>query len=169
MRIRTTLLTALALLGGCHGQQSATNQLANSADRLADAADNWGETASNRVDAAGDRTQGRIAGLDNRMAAIIDPPAVQGWVGRWTGVDGRSLLIATDPAKRAGHYRLTDHYARGATGVFDGVAQRDTIVFARPDGEQVLRATDGKATGLDRLAAKKDCLTVRPGEGYCRD
>ena len=169
MRIRTILLASLALLAACHDPQSATNQLANSADRLADAADNWGETASNRVDAAGDRTQGRIAGLDNRLAGIVDPPAVQGWVGRWTGVDGRSLLIAADPAKRPGHYQLTDHYARGAKGVFDGVAQRDTIVFARPDGEQVLRATDGKATGLDRLAAKTDCLTVRPGEGYCRD
>ena len=29
--------------------------------------------------------------------------------------------------------------------------------------------TDGDATGLKYLAGKKDCLTVEPGEGYCRD
>ena len=53
--------------------------------------------------------------------------------------------------------------------MFDGVAKGDTIVFTRPDGPQVLRETEGKDTGLKYLADKTDCLTVKPGEGYCRD
>ena len=160
---------ALALLGGCHGTQSTANQLANSADRMADSVDNWGDTASNSVDAAGNTTQGRIAGLDNRMAGIVDPPAAQGWIGRWKGVEGLTLTIAADPAKRPGHYQLTDRYTLDDKGVFDGVAKGATIVFTRPDGRQVLRATDGAATGLKYLATKQDCLTVKSGEGYCRD
>jgi len=172
MRRSIALLAAtalLALLGGCHGTQSTANQLANSADRMADSVDNWGDTASNSVDAAGNTTQGRIAGLDNRMAGIVDPPAAQGWIGRWKGVEGLTLTIAADPAKRPGHYQLTDRYTLDDKGVFDGVAKGATIIFTRPDGRQVLHATDGMATGLKYLATKKDCLTVKPGEGYCRD
>ena len=30
-------------------------------------------------------------------------------------------------------------------------------------------ATDGDATGMKWLAGKARCLTVRVGEGYCRD
>ncbi len=169
MRHLIIAASALALLSGCHGTQSTTNDLANAADSLADKADNWGENASNSVDAAGNTTQGRIAGLDNRMAGLVDPPAAEGWIGRWKGVEGLTLTIAADPAKRAGHYQLTDRYTLDDKGVFDGVAKGKTIVFTRPDGPQVLRATDGKATGLKYLAKKADCLTVKSGEGYCRD
>jgi hypothetical protein len=169
MRHIVIAVAAFALLGGCHGPQSTTNDLANSADRLADSVDNWGDTASNSVDAQGNMTQGRIDGLDNRMAGLVDPPAAERWIGRWKGVEGLMLTIAADPAKRPGHYRLTDRYTLDDEGVFDGVAKGATIVFTRPDGRQVLRATDGAATGLKYLAKKTDCLTVKPGEGYCRD
>ncbi len=169
MRMPIIAVAALAMLGGCHGAQTTTSNLANHADSLADSVDNWGDAASNRVDAASDTTQRRIAGLDNRMAGLVDPPAADGWIGRWKGVEGLTLTIAADPARRPGHYRLTDRYTLDDNGVFDGVATGDTIVFTRPDGQQVLRATDGKATGLKYLAGKSDCLTVKPGEGYCRD
>jgi len=169
MRHLIIAAAALALLGGCHGTQSTTNDLSNASDHLADSLDNWGDTASNSLDAAGNTTQGRIAGLDNRMAGIVDPPAAAGWIGRWKGVEGLTLTIAADPAKRPGHYRLTDRYTLDDHGVFDGVGKGDTILFTRPDGPQVLRATDGKATGLKYLADKTDCLTVKSGEGYCRD
>jgi hypothetical protein len=168
MRHIVIAIAVLALLGGCHGTQSASNDLANRADDLADSVDNWGDNASNGVDAAGNVTQHRIAGLDNRMAALVDPSAAERWIGRWKGVEGLTLTIAADPAKRPGHYQLTDHYTLDDKGVFDGVATGDTIVFTRPDGRQVLRATDGAATGLKYLAKKTDCLTVKPGEGYCR-
>jgi len=169
MRHLITAVAALALLGGCHDTKSATNDLSNAADSLADKADAWGETASNRIDEAGNTTQGRIAGLDNRMAGLVDPPAAEGWIGRWKGVEGLTLEIAADPAKRPGHYRLTDRYTLDDKGVFDGVAKGDTIVFSRPDGPQVLREADGKDTGLKYLADKSDCLMVKSGEAYCRD
>jgi hypothetical protein len=169
MRHLIAPVALLALLSGCHGTQSTTNDLANSADRMADSVDNWGDTASNSVDAQGNTTQGRIAGLDNRMAGLVDPPAAEGWIGRWKGVEGLTLTIAADPAKRPGHYQLTDRYTLDDKGVFDGVAKGNTIVFTRPDGQQVLRETEGKDTGLKYLAEKIDCLTVKAGEGYCRD
>jgi len=32
-----------------------------------------------------------------------------------------------------------------------------------------IRATDGEQTGMKWLREKANCLTVRSGEGYCRD
>ena len=38
------------------------------------------------------------------------------------------------------------------------------------DGDETTRTpTDDVATGVKELAAEQDCLTVLPGEGYCRD
>lgn len=91
------------------------------------------------------------------------------WIGRWRGVEGTYLDIATDPERGPGHYTLAMQYTLDDKGSFDGTAQGDTIRFTRPDGEKTLRATDGEATGLKWLAGKQDCLTVETGEGYCRD
>lgn len=92
------------------------------------------------------------------------------WVGQWVGVEGLTLTIEKDPAE-PGHYRLTNRWSldEDAIGKFDGVATARGIAFTRPDGAKELVATDGEATGLKWLAGKKDCLTVTPGEGYCRD
>ena len=169
MRKTTIGIAGLALLAGCHGSVVDQNRLANTADSLADQADDWGDNASNRVDAASDPTRNRIEGLDNRMARLVDPPAAESWIGDWKGVDGLALTIARDPVRGPNHYLLTDRYARDGKGVFAGTAKGDTLVFTRPDGRQTLRATDGAATGIARLATGKDCLTVGPGEAYCRD
>ena len=59
--------------------------------------------------------------------------------------------------------------ATGGGQILIGKSAGDTITFTRPDGDQILHATNGMATGLKYLATKKDCLTVKPGEGYCRD
>jgi hypothetical protein len=91
------------------------------------------------------------------------------WIGRWRGVEGLNLQISADPSARPGHYTLAMQYSLDDTGSFPGVAEGDTIRFTRPDGPQTLRATDGDTTGLKWLAGKKDCLTVKTGEGYCRD
>ncbi|WP_204325615.1 hypothetical protein, partial [Stenotrophomonas maltophilia] len=60
-------------------------------------------------------------------------------------------------------------YTLDDKGSFEGKGTREGIAFERPDGKQVLKASDGDATGLKYLAGKKDCLTVKTGEGYCRD
>lgn len=95
-------------------------------------------------------------------------PVADAWTGRWTGPEGMTLDIARDEAAGAGHYTLVNQYTLDEQGTFQGVADGDTIRFTRPDGEQALRATDGETTGMKWLAGKKDCLTVRTGEGYCR-
>jgi hypothetical protein len=35
--------------------------------------------------------------------------------------------------------------------------------------KEVIRATNGNGTGMKWLVGKADCLTVRVGEGYCKD
>jgi len=41
--------------------------------------------------------------------------------------------------------------------------------FERDGLQESIRPTNGDETGMKWLAGKKNCLTVRPGEGYCRD
>jgi hypothetical protein len=48
--------------------------------------------------------------------------------------------------------------------VLDGRVQ-----FERAGRPEVLRHTDGEATGMKWLADKTNCLTINPGDGYCRD
>lgn len=168
----------LLLLGGC--KQTAGNignsagatahRLGNAADNLAERSDDWGDRASNRVDTASASDRTRIDALNDRMARLAEPGTpTDKWVGRWGGVEGLDLTIAKDSKAGAGRYILTQRYTLDDHGVFKGQAVGDTIQFTRPDGDQVLRETDGKATGLKYLATKKECLTVKPGEGYCRD
>jgi len=89
------------------------------------------------------------------------------YTGRWVGVEGMVLDIAD--AGAPGHYDLTMQWDLDHKGTFDGIANGKTITFIRNDIPETLRPTDGDATGLKYLAGKTDCLTVKPGEGYCRD
>ncbi len=52
---------------------------------------------------------------------------------------------------------------------YEGVGDADRIYFERNGTPEQIRATDGEATGMKWLADKATCLTVREGEGYCRD
>ncbi|MBE0399898.1 hypothetical protein EI168_07200 [Halomonas sp. FME1] len=93
------------------------------------------------------------------------------WVGRWTGVEGLFLKISKDEPADPGHYLLEMQYGLDAeqSGTFEGQATDEGISFSRDDGQQLLRAGDGEATGMKWLAEKEDCLVVATGEGYCRD
>jgi hypothetical protein len=171
-------LGALLLVAGCHrsaedignGAAATAHDLTNRADSLADRTDDWGNDASDRVDNASAGDKVRIERMNDRLTKLADPGTpTDKWVGRWRGIEGLNLVIAKDATKGAGHYILTDQYTLDDKGVFEGRAVGDTITFSRPDGDQVLHATNGMATGLKYLATKKDCLTVKAGEGYCRD
>ncbi len=153
MRKRTFAWAAALLLAGCGEAEPAGNAVAN----LGAALESEGEAVGNS--------------LNNLLEPVVNPPATDRWIGRWTGVEGLTLEVAKDPDAAAGHYLLRMQYGLDAAdaGTFKGVADGDTIRFTRPDGAQALRATDGDATGLKYLAGKRDCLTVKPGEGYCRD
>lgn len=90
------------------------------------------------------------------------PPA--SWNGRWTGPEGTFLEIEGDPAG----YRITIRNLDGPR-TFPGSAAGTQIQFERDGVKEVIRATNGADTGMKWLAEKSDCLTVRAGEGYCRD
>jgi hypothetical protein len=157
MRALLILAPALAL-AGCNTAEKATDASVNATETAGNAAVAVGGSIANAVEEG-------AADLKNEVA---DKPADRdGWVGRWTGVEGTYLVVSK--GKDAGTYKLEMQYTLDDKGSFDGKATADGISFTRPDGQQTLRATDGDATELKWLAGKKDCLTVKPGEGYCRD
>lgn len=116
-------------------------------------------------------SEGTVA--PDRPATDAEPSSVPGvrthaaWLGRWRGVEGLNLVIREDAVP--GSYQLEMQYGLEDKGVFRGTDTDEGIAFLRPDGPQVLRPTNGEETGLKWLEGKKDCLTVRDGEGYCRD
>ncbi len=94
------------------------------------------------------------------------PAAADPLVGRWVGVEGMVLDVA--PTATHGRYALTMQWDLDHRGSFEGVARDGAIGFTRNGTAETLRPTDGAATGLKYLAEKDRCLTVKPGEGYCR-
>lgn len=98
--------------------------------------------------------------------ASAPPPAptTDGWVGKWNGPEGTYLEILGGQ----GHYDVTVRNLDGPR-TFAGTGKGNTIVFERDGQQETLRATDGPQTGVKWLAEKKNCLTVRAGEGYCKD
>lgn len=88
------------------------------------------------------------------------------YLGRWTGVEGMYLVVS-DPAQ--GDVKLEMQYDLDDKGSYAGTIVPEGIRFERGGETLTLRPSDGYATGLKWLAGKKDCLTVKSGEGYCRD
>lgn len=100
-------------------------------------------------------------------AAAVTADALHGTtrlLGQWQGPEGTYLLIAG----ASGKYAITIRNLDGPR-TFQGTAVGDTIAFERDGKLHTLRATDGGATGMKWLADKKNCVTIEPGEGYCRD
>ncbi len=83
------------------------------------------------------------------------------------------MYLLISKADRSGRYRLEMQWDLDHKGAFDADAVGEPaapgLVFTREGKEMTLRQTDGDATGLKYLAGKRNCLTVAPGEGYCRD
>lgn len=86
------------------------------------------------------------------------------WLGQWHGPEGTFLRLAGGK----GRYDITIQDLDGPRP-YKGLAAGEHIEFERQGHIETLRATDGKATGMKWLDGKRDCLTVKPGEGYCRD
>jgi hypothetical protein len=96
--------------------------------------------------------------------AAVSSAATDGWLGRWNGPEGTFLLLE----RGDDGYMVTVQNLDGPR-VFRGVVAGEQIQFERDGVAEVIRATDGAATGMKWLADKTNCLTVRYGEGYCRD
>lgn len=88
------------------------------------------------------------------------------YLGRWTGVEGMYLVVASKPG---GGVTLDMQWDLDNKGMFDGSVTAEGLRFTRDEVSETAVHTDGDATGLKNLAGKQDCLTVKPGEGYCRD
>jgi hypothetical protein len=88
-----------------------------------------------------------------------------GWLGRWQGPEGTFLEISGGP----GAYRVTVQNLDGPRS-FDATAgAAGNLGFVRDGVNETLSAGDGAKTGMKWLADKRDCIIVKPGEGYCRD
>ena len=88
------------------------------------------------------------------------------YLGRWTGVEGMYLVVASKPG---GGVTLDMQWDLDNKGTFDGSVTAEGLRFMRNGVAESAVHTDGDATGLKYLAGKQDCLTVKSGEGYCRD
>jgi len=95
-----------------------------------------------------------------------DPAATttDAWIGRWNGPEGTYLELAG----AHGRYEVTIKDLDAAR-TFAGATAGERIEFRRDGVTETIRATNGDATGMKWLAGKVSCLTIKPGEGYCRD
>ena len=105
-----------------------------------------------------------LAGCSGTAGVSGGVSTTQQWLGRWNGPEGTYLDISGTPAD----YRLTIANLDGSRR-FVGRAQGAKIVFVRDGVVESISATDGEATGMKWMLDKQNCLTVRSGEGYCRD
>ena len=100
---------------------------------------------------------------DEGPAVAVDL-ALDTWLGTWNGPEGTWLRIAGGH----GSYDLTIQNLDGPRS-FHGSVVGNGIEFERDGVKEVIHATDGVGTGMKWLSEKSNCLTVQPGEGYCRD
>lgn len=98
--------------------------------------------------------------------AAVTPgtPPTDRWIGQWDGPEGTSLVIGG----RDGVYELVISNLDGPRR-FPARADGERILFTRDGVDESLRATNGLDTGMKWLSEKTQCLTVRTGEGFCRD
>ena len=145
----------------------AVAALAACADRPPDAAPAAEAPSVDATPALPDTDGERVDGAEPPAAVPADTARVEAdYLGRWTGVEGMYLEVA---AKPGGGVRLDMQWDLDNQGVFDGSVTAEGLRFTRAGVDETAVHTDGDATGLRYLAGKQDCLTVKPGEGYCRD
>jgi len=86
------------------------------------------------------------------------------WLGQWNGPEGTFLRLEGGE----GRYQVIIQDLDGPK-TFEGRATEDRIQFERNGATESIRATNGAETGMKWLADKSNCLTIRAGEGFCRD
>ena len=102
-------------------------------------------------------------GVSSSNATSLEP-ATDKWLGQWNGPEGTFLRLEGGKGK----YEITIQDLDGAQ-TYQGNSGGDQIHFHRNGAAESIRATNGVGTGMKWLSDKSDCLTIRPGEGYCRD
>lgn len=111
-----------------------------------------------------DRKSGSAKVIAASSPDTTSAPVADNWLGKWSGPEGTFLqLIGSN-----GKYEVTIQNLDGPR-TFQGNAASDQIEFERDGVKESLRATNGAETRMKWLSEKSNCLTVRAGEGYCRD
>jgi len=87
------------------------------------------------------------------------------WLGTWNGPEGTSLRIVGGQGK----YQVMVKNLDGPRTFQGSAGEIDEIRFERDGSKETIRASNGTQTGMKWLDGKKHCLTIRYGEGYCRD
>lgn len=151
-RVPATLLVAM-LVAACNG---ASPPAADNAVATINAADTTDPVVPADADADA---------MGNEVDTADAPVDVEKYAGRWVGVEGMVLTVATAGGDRVSLDMQYDLDHRQKT---TGTVTPDGISFTRDGQPMVLKPGDGDATGLKYLAGKTDCLIVKSGEAYCR-
>lgn len=156
---------AVLSLAACNGAPPATTTNSmTSAGATEPGADNIAapqtDASTGMVNAT--PTAAPAASPTTAAAASVD---AKRWAGRWIGVEGMYLNVTPTGENTAS---LEMQYDLDNKGTYPATVTAEGLRFTRGGEEMLLRPSDGDATGLKWLAGKKDCLTVKSGEGYCR-
>ena len=116
------------------------------------------------VTGCADRKSGSAQVIAASSPSNISAPVADQWLGKWSGPEGTFLQLAGGNGK----YEITIQNLDGPR-TFQGNAVGNQIEFERNGIKEPLRATNGAETGMKWLSEKSNCLTVRAGEGYCRN
>jgi hypothetical protein len=111
-----------------------------------------------------DRKSGSVEVVAASSSSATSAPAPDKWLGKWNGPEGTFLQLTGSNGK----YEVTIQNLDGPR-TFKGQAVGSQIEFERNGVKESLRATTGAETGMKWLSDKPNCLTVRAGEGYCRE
>ena len=85
------------------------------------------------------------------------------WLGKWIGPEGTYLVLS----KKAEKYVVEINSLDGPA-TYEGVSVGDRIQFQRNGKTESIHASSGQETGMKWLLDKKNCLTIKTGEGFCR-
>jgi len=94
----------------------------------------------------------------------VEGDVTDSWLGQWNGPEGTLLRLEGGD----GNYSITIQDLDGPRN-YTGTAVDGRIVFERNGVTESIHASNGNETGMKWLAGKSDCLTVKSGEGFCRD
>ena len=111
-----------------------------------------------------ERNSGAAPVIAASAAGTSAAPVADQWLGKWNGPEGTFIQLAGGHGK----YQVTIQNLDGPR-IFQGNAAGDRLEFERHGVKESVRATNGVETGMKWLREKSNCLTVRAGEGYCRD
>ena len=97
-----------------------------------------------------------------KTTPAVSSPA-DSWLGKWIGPEGTYLFLSKD-----GDQFVVKIQSLDGVDTYEGVGTSDGIQFDRSGKTESIHRGSGEETGMKWLLDKKDCLTIKKGEGFCR-